>query len=55
MINLDYFSGAICHGQWTSVESGRGREEEQLAHLVHTTAIYTHHKVLYGATSKQIV
>lgn len=40
--HLDDFSSSVCHGQWTSVQSRGGREEEQLAHLVHTTATHTH-------------
>lgn len=39
--HLDDFSSSVGHGQWTSVQSRGGREEEQLAHLVHPTEIHT--------------
>lgn len=52
--HLDDFSSSVCHGQWTSVQSRGGREEEQLAHLVHTTATHTHHTVSYAETFTQM-
>lgn len=35
--NLDDFCGTVSHGKRTGIETRGGREDEQLAHLVHTT------------------
>lgn len=40
--NLDHFCSTVSHGKRTGVETRGGREEEQLAHLVHATGKQIH-------------
>lgn len=40
--HLDDFSSSVSHGQRTGVETRGGREDVQLAHLIHTTGTHIH-------------
>lgn len=41
LTHLDDFGSSVSHSQGTGVETRGGREDVQLAHLVHTTETHT--------------
>lgn len=45
--NLDDFCSTVSHGKRTGVETRGGREEEQLAHLVHATGKQIHKELSF--------
>lgn len=45
--NLDNFCSTVSHGKRTGVETRGGREEEQLAHLVHATGKQIHKELSF--------